>query len=60
MNREQAKWFPKKPKCENIPSNFTPIGIVEIRPALVIFVIGVGVAFTIFLIEIAINKVHKK
>lgn len=59
MGREYAKWFPKKPICENNANKMTPVGIIEIKSALLILVFASCAAFVIFLIEIIMKKMSK-
>lgn len=59
MGREYAKWFQKKPICENNANRMTSVGIIEIRAALLILLFGSLMAFIIFLIEIIMMKILK-
>ncbi|XP_031621018.1 ionotropic receptor 75a-like [Contarinia nasturtii] len=57
--RENIRWFPKKPICENSASKLKSVGLVEIKSALLILIIGSGISLFIFLLEIIMYKLLK-
>lgn len=59
MQRQLTRAIPNKPKCENNANKVTPVGFVEIKPALFMLLIGNGLALLIFFIEIIIMKISK-
>lgn len=52
MKRDQLKWIPEKPGCEGGRRGFQTVGLNEIRPAVILLLIGYGVSVLLFIIEI--------
>lgn len=44
MKRDETKWIPKKPDCEGGRRGFMTVGLNEIKPAVILLVIGYAVA----------------
>lgn len=46
--RENARFYTKKPKCHSGNSNFVSVGMIDTRPAFLIFVYGlcIGISFS--------------
>lgn len=59
MQRELARGIAKKPICENNANKVTSVGLVEIKAALFIFIIGHSAALLIFLVEMTVKKISK-
>lgn len=51
MNRAKRRWFPKKPICEGGARGFMTIGIAEVKPALLLLLMGMVISFVILLFE---------
>lgn len=60
MQRQLARGIAKKPVCENNANKVTSVGLIEIRPALLIFIFGHCAALMIFFIEIICQKIIKR
>lgn len=57
QERENSLLYTKKPKCSGRSAKFISVSIVDIEPAIYIFLYGVGLSFVIFLTEIFIDKI---
>ncbi|CAO1308567.1 unnamed protein product [Diamesa tonsa] len=57
QERENSLLYTKKPKCSGRSAKFISVSIVDIEPAIYIFLYGVGLSFVIFLTEILIHKI---
>lgn len=51
MNRAKRRWFPKKPICEGGVRGFTTVGIAEVKPALLLLLMGMGASFGVLFVE---------
>lgn len=60
MNREFKRWIPQKIICAGNVGGFVSVGITEIMPALVVLLIGSGMAFGILVLEIGIYRHYNK
>lgn len=56
MNKIKRRWFPKKPMCEGGSRGFVTVGIAEVKPAIIFYIVGTGVSSAILIIEIILHK----
>lgn len=49
---KKRRWFPKKPICEGGARGFQTVGLQEVKPAIIFYVVGIAVAFGIMLLEV--------
>lgn len=50
----QMKWMPNKPLCGG--RDFTTVGLIEVKPILYAYVIGVAMATGVLLIELIASR----
>ncbi|KDR13328.1 hypothetical protein L798_12953 [Zootermopsis nevadensis] len=56
QERENLRYYHKKPKCEGLGSSFVSVGIVDCYPALLVLVYGLMCSVTVLLLEILTYK----
>lgn len=56
QERENSRMYTKKPKCSGHGAKFISVGLVDVEPALLIFLYGVGIASFAFTIEKCSHK----
>lgn len=56
QDRENSRLYTKKPKCTGHGSKFVSVGLIDIRPALMIFLYGIGFAF----LALSTEKLHQQ
>lgn len=63
MNRAKRRWFPKKPICEGGSREFLTVGLQEVRPALMLLSLSMGLSLTLMILELCIywqSKICKR
>lgn len=60
MKHDESKWIPKKPDCEGGRRGFMTVGLNEIKPAIILLVIGYGVAVLFLGAEVIQNFLLRK
>lgn len=55
QDRENSRLYTKKPKCAGHGAKFISVGLIDVEPALLVFLYGVGLAAVSFGLE----KVHR-
>lgn len=56
QERENSRLYTKKPRCSGHGSKFISVGLIDIEPALLIYLYGVGIAVVTF----AVEKLHQR
>lgn len=56
QDRENSRLYTKKPKCTGHSARFISVGLIDIEPAMMIYLYGVGTAFLVFSFE----KLHHR
>lgn len=59
MKREEIHWIPKKPKCEG-STGFLTVGLMEVKPALMLLLFGYGISVSIAVLEIVAQAIRQR
>ncbi|CRL00245.1 CLUMA_CG013518, isoform A [Clunio marinus] len=51
QDRENSRLYTRKPKCSGQGSKFISVGLIDVQPALLIFLYGIGAGFMALFIE---------
>lgn len=57
LDRNYRQWIPRRPICEPGGRGFVSVGLKEIRPAIILFLIMIGVSIFLLLCEIILKRV---
>lgn len=60
MKRDELRWIPKKPDCEGGRRGFMTVGLSEIKPAVILLLVGYGLSILIFSTEFLLRKIDER
>lgn len=60
QDRENSRLYTKKPKCAGHGSKFISVGLIDVEPAIMIFIYGIAAAVLILFMERFHYKIKKK
>lgn len=58
MNRVKRRWLLKKPICEGGNRDVRTVGIQEVKPALILLLMGIIISFIILIIETILKRIR--
>lgn len=59
QERENARLYTKKPKCHSGGAKFISVGLIDTRPAFLIYIYGIAIAIVLVIIEMIYNRTFK-
>lgn len=57
MKREEIRWISKRPECEGGRRGFLTVGLIEIKPAIYLLLIGYAISSLICIAEYLLPKI---
>lgn len=60
QERENIKYYTKKPQCAGTGGKFISVSIIDVEPAIVLLCWGFGISFAVFVIERSIKTLYQK
>lgn len=60
MTRDEHRWIPKKPTCNDAYRGYATIGLTEVKPVILLLLIGYALSLIILLLEIIFHRLNAR